>query len=333
MDNLLNDRFRIIRKIGQGGMGTVWLAEDILLDFRIVAIKVLSSKFLNDENAILRLKKEAQVSLQLSHPNLSAIRAFEIHDNTPYIVMDYVEGQTLTQYLKLYGKISDFETFEILEQLASGIDYAHSKGIIHRDIKPSNIIIDKLGKPVLLDFGISDETRIASGYNPEVSGTLLYMSPEQLNGEKPHSSHDIYSLGATAFECMVGHPPFFNGNIVEQILLNDPPKLSCKCCFCIQIQFSISKNLVLRPRNATQMADGEKRRRSFIRWVINKTEQILCSTISNNQMAINRLEFVAESCLKELNKNETTQINIPYLLNGKHIDFTVTRNDLRQLQW
>lgn len=333
MDKILNDRFRIIRKIGEGGMGSVWLAEDNLLDFRKVAIKVLTSKFLNDKNAIIRLKKEAQVSLQLSHPNLSAIRAFEIHRDNPYIVMDYVEGQTLSQYLKDNGPMTDFEAFEIFEQLVDGVDYAHSKGIIHRDIKPSNIMISTNRNPVLLDFGISDETRIASGYNPEVSGTLLYMSPEQLKGEPPHISHDLYSLGATAFQCIKGHPPFYKGNIVEQILSSEPPKISCTCLFCYKIQFAISKNLTLRPRNATQIADGEKRRRAFIRWVLNRTEEILGSRISDNQMAINRLEFVAETSLKELAKNESSQIQLPYLANGKHIDFTVTRDEVRQLRW
>lgn len=333
MENLLNDRFRIIKKLGQGGMGTVWLAEDSLLDFRNVAIKVLSPKLTNDKNAILRLKKEAQISLQLSHPNLSAIRAFDIHKTIPYIVMDYVEGQTLSHYLKLKGKLSDFETFEIIEPLAKGIDYAHSKGIIHRDIKPSNIIIESSGNPVLLDFGISDETRIASGYNPEISGTLLYMSPEQLKGDPPSNMHDIYSLSATAFECIEGHPPFYKGNIVEQILLSEPPKLSCTCWFCYQIQFSLSKNSTLRPKSATQIANGEKRRRAFIRWVLNKTEAILGTTISNDQMAINRLEYIAETSLKSLNKNKSSEIDLPYLFNRQHVQFTVTRDDVRQLRW
>lgn len=227
MKNILNARFRIVKKIGQGGMGSVWLAEDTLLDFRKVAIKFLSQQLLSDTNAVNRLKKEAQVSLQLSHPNLSAIRAFEIYKDIPYIVMDYVEGKTLSQYLMEHGRMSDFEAFDFFEQLASGVEHAHSKGIIHRDIKPSNIIISATGNPVLVDFGISDETRIATGYNPRISGTLLYMSPEQLRGEPPHSSHDIYSLGATAFECIEGHPPFYKGNIVEQILFSDPPKLAC----------------------------------------------------------------------------------------------------------
>jgi eukaryotic-like serine/threonine-protein kinase len=130
MNNFLNDRFRILQKIGQGGMGSVWLAEDTMLDFRKVAIKLLTQKLLKDQDAVNRLKKEAQVSLQLSHPNLSVIRAFEIHNDTPYIVMDYVEGKTLSDYLRQHGRMSDFEAFEIFEQLANGIEHAHSKGII-----------------------------------------------------------------------------------------------------------------------------------------------------------------------------------------------------------
>ncbi|KAF5082833.1 Serine/threonine-protein kinase PknD [anaerobic digester metagenome] len=314
-------------------MGSVWLAEDILLDSREIAIKLLPQKFLKDIDAVNRLKKEAMVSLQLSHPNLSAIRAFEVHNNIPYIVMDYVEGRTLSQYLLDNGKMSDFETFDIFEKLVNGVEYAHSKGIIHRDIKPSNIIISTSGNPVLLDFGISDETRLATGYNPQISGTLQYMSPEQLKGEPPHTSHDIYSLGATAFECIKGHPPFYKGNIIEQILHSAPPELGCECWFCCQIKFSIGKDVVLRPKHPTQIADGEKRRRSFIRWVLNKTELILGTTISNDQMAINRLEYAAETSLKELTKNINSEINLPYLFRGKHVAFSISRDDVRQLKW
>jgi serine/threonine protein kinase len=159
------------------------------------------------------------------------------------------------------------------------------------------------------------------------------MSPEQLRGEPPHTSHDIYSLAATAYECLQGHPPFYQGNIVDQILNSDPPQLACNCWFCYQINFSIGRNLTLRPRRVTQIADGEKRRRAFIRWTMNKTESILGISISNDQMAINRLEYIAESCLKELTKSKSSKISIPYLTNGKHIEFTVTRDEVRQLKW
>ena len=249
------------------------------------------------------------------------------------MIMDYIEGKTLSQHLKENGIMSDFEAFEIFEKLANGLDYAHSKGIIHRDIKPSNIIISTNGNPVLLDFGISDETRIATGYNPQISGTLYYMSPEQLRGEPPHSSHDIYSLGATAFECIEGHPPFYEGNIVEQILSSEPPKLTCNSWFCYHVNFSIGRDLTLRPKRATQIADGEKRRRSFIRWILNKTELILGTTISNDQMAIQRLEFVAETCLNELTKNKSSQMQIPFIMKGRHIEFTVTQDEVRKLHW
>lgn len=333
MNSILNDRYKIIQKIGQGGMGSVWLAKDTLLDDREIAIKTLPSYILKDKNSINRIKKEAQISLQLSHPNLSAVRAFEIDGDLPYIVMDYVQGETLSQYLKKNGRITDFKAFEIFEKLVLAVEYAHAKGIIHRDIKPSNIMLNLHSQPILLDFGISDETRTVSGFDAEISGTFPYMSPEQLKGDTPHVSHDIYSLAATAYECIIGHPPFYTGNIIEQILNLEPPKINCECWFCNRINFAISKNILLRPKRALQLADGERRRRAFIRWVFNRVEAIVDSPIGNDRMATSRLEHAAETCLNNLNKNEISEINVPYLVPNTHVNFFVTRDDLRQLHW
>ena len=111
--DLLGGRYRILSKLGEGGMGAVWCAYDTLLDLRKVAIKTLPLHLLDDSVGFDRLKKEAQISLQLSHPNLAAVRSFEVHDGTPYLVMDYVEGQTLTTYIHEHGPMADIEVFQI----------------------------------------------------------------------------------------------------------------------------------------------------------------------------------------------------------------------------
>lgn len=331
---VLNNRYRIKQKLGEGGMGSVWLAVDELLDNRKVAIKVLPTDLLKNVGAVLRLKKEAQISIQLSHPNLSSIRGFEIHNGEfAYIIMDYVDGETLADYLSRKGTLSDFETFAIFAPLVSGVNYAHSKNIIHRDIKAANIMIDKDGTPVLLDFGISDETRLASGYNTELSGTLLYMSPEQLRGEAPHVSHDVYSLGATAYECLTGHPPFYKGDVVNDILTKPAPKLNCTCTFCTRIGFAIGKNLTLRPKDALQIANAELRNMSFLMFLLGKIEDILNQRILNNVMAMQRLKAVGIECLKKLEENNTAKLRLPYLVSQKHVEFTVTRDDVRAIYW
>lgn len=331
--DILNSRYRIIRKIGEGGMGVVWLAEDTLLDLRKIVIKTLPIRILDNQIALNRLKKEALISLNLAHPNLSAVRGFEVYKNLPYIVMDYVDGQTLSHYLSKQGTISDFEAFELFAPLVAALDYAHKMGVIHRDIKPSNIMLTNNGDPILLDFGISSETRSIVSNNVQISGTLPYMSPEQLSGAPADTSQDIYSLAATAYECIIGHPPFYKGDIVEQILYAEPPHLTCKCWFCSQIEFGLSKNINLRGKSALQFADAEKRRRAFIRWVLQRTESMLGTSISDNPMSISRLEYVAEECLKELGKYEYASIKLPYIMPDKHIEFDVSRNDVRSLFW
>lgn len=331
--DLLGGRYRILSKLGEGGMGAVWCAYDTLLDLRKVAIKTLPLHLLDDSVGFDRLKKEAQISLQLSHPNLAAVRSFEVHDGTPYLVMDYVEGQTLTTYIHEHGPMADIEVFQIFAPLASALDYAHSVGVIHRDIKPSNIMLKKNGNPVLLDFGISSEIRSVVYRNGDISGTLPYMSPEQLNGDTPNKTQDIYSLAVSAYECLIGHPPFYQGDIIDQIMHGERPPLDCKCWFCIQVQFGIGLNTSLRPKSASQLANAESRRRSFTRWVLRRTEDILGMSIQDESMAMSRLEFAAENCLQQLGKQQNSTINLPFLHAGKHVLFSVSWNDIRALHW
>ena len=231
---LLAGRYRVVRQLGQGGMGSVWLAEDTKLDGFKVAIKMLPSVLVNNKRAYVQVKAEALVSLKLSHPNIVTVRAFEEDGGSPFLVMDYIDGQTLDDYLAEKGKLTEEETVRLLKPVAAALDYAHSQGVVHRDVKPGNVMISKDGTPFVLDFGIAREiqetmTRVTGKLS---SGTLLYMSPEQLHGAAPKPAQDIYSFAAMAYECLTGHPPFSRGGIEDQIKHKTPEPLDPRFANC-----------------------------------------------------------------------------------------------------
>ena len=224
---LLANRYRVVKQLGQGGMGSVWLAEDTQLDNKLFAIKMLPSILVANKRAYRQLKDEALVAMRLVHPNIVQIRAFEENNGNPFLVMDYVDGQTLDDYLADKGKLSEDDVLRVLRPIAAALDYAHAKGVIHRDVKPGNVMIAKDGTPYILDFGIAREiqetlTRVTGKLS---SGTLLYMSPEQLNGAQPKPAQDVYSFAAMVYECLKGEPPFVRGQIEHQILNNSPAPL------------------------------------------------------------------------------------------------------------
>ena len=222
---LLANRYRVVRQLGQGGMGSVWLAEDTQLDNKPFAIKMLPAILVANKRAYRQLKDEALVAMKLTHPNIVTLRAFEENNGNPFLVMDYIAGQALDDYLVEKGKLPEDEAIRVLRPIAAALDYAHGEGVVHRDVKPANVMIRKDGHPFILDFGIAREiqetmTRVTGKLS---SGTLLYMSPEQLHGASPKPAQDIYSFAAMAYECLKGEPPFVRGQIEYQID-NDMPE-------------------------------------------------------------------------------------------------------------
>ena len=201
--------YRIVEQLGQGGMATVFKAYHAALD-RYVAIKVMHPAFKEDPTFLARFQREARVVARLEHPNIVPVYDYAEHNGAPYLVMKFVEGETLKAKLAR-GPISLTEAVKIVEAVGTGLDYAHKQGILHRDIKPSNVMLAADGNVYLADFGLA---RIAQAGESTLSsdsllGTPHYMSPEQAKGVKElDAGTDIYSLGVVIYELVVGRLPF-----------------------------------------------------------------------------------------------------------------------------
>lgn len=213
----INDRYEIIKSIGEGGMANVYLARDVILDRR-VAIKILRGDLANDEKFIRRFQREALSASSLSHPNIVEMYDVGEDNGDYYIVMEYVEGKTLKQYMKkrTNGRLTISEAVDIMLQLTDGIAHAHDSYIIHRDLKPQNIMIQDDGKIKITDFGIAmalNSTQLTQ--TNSVMGSVHYLPPEQATGKGSTIKCDIYSMGILFYELLTGILPFKGENAVE----------------------------------------------------------------------------------------------------------------------
>ena len=221
----INDRYEIIKTIGEGGMANVYLANDTILD-RKVAIKVLRGDLSNDEKFIRRFQREALSVSNLSHPNIVEVYDVGEEDGQYYIVMEYIEGKTLKQLLKKRETLSLPEVIDIMLQLTDGLAHAHESYIIHRDIKPQNIMILDNGLVKITDFGIAmalNATQLTQ--TNSVMGSVHYLPPEQANGKSATVKSDIYSLGILMYELITGSVPFKGDNAVEIALKHMKEKI------------------------------------------------------------------------------------------------------------
>lgn len=221
----INDRYEIIKTIGEGGMANVYLANDTILE-RKVAIKVLRGDLSNDEKFIRRFKREALSVSNLSHPNIVEVYDVGEEDGNYYIVMEYIEGKTLKQLLQKRGALTLTEVIDIMSQLTDGLAHAHEAYIIHRDIKPQNIMIEDNGLVKITDFGIAmalNSTQLTQ--TNSVMGSVHYLPPEQANGKGSTIKSDIYSLGILMYELLTGSVPFKGDTAVEIALKHMKEKI------------------------------------------------------------------------------------------------------------
>ena len=221
------NHYRIIEKIGAGGMGEVYLAEDTELN-RKVALKFLSPHFLCDADCVSRFQREAQAVAKLNHPNIVTIYEVSEYQGRPFFAMEYVEGQPLSLLIKQGGCSLD-KLLDLATQICDGLSKAHQAGIVHRDVKPANILIDGDGRPKIADFGLAtiqgSDQLTGSG---STLGTIGYMSPEQLLGETVDQRSDIFSLGVILYQMLTGQLPFkgdYEATITYAIVNIEPEPL------------------------------------------------------------------------------------------------------------
>lgn len=207
---VLAGRYQLKHKVGEGGMGTVFVAHDAELD-REVAVKMLAPTLINDQDVVERFEREAKLTAGLDHPNIVPIYDVGRHEGRPFIVMKLLPGDTLAGVLRQKGGFTSDETLQLLKQVASGLDYLHQKGFIHRDIKAGNIFLAPDGHATILDFGILRSRKADAGLTRSgmVMGTPHYMAPEQAMGLKNVDHRvDLYALAVVLFECLTGTLPF-----------------------------------------------------------------------------------------------------------------------------
>ena len=242
---MINDRYEIIRSIGEGGMANVYLALDTILN-RKVAVKVLRGDLAEDEKFVRRFQREAISASSLSDPNIVEVYDVGEDDGKYFIVMEYVEGKTLKQLIKKRGSLTLPEVVDIMLQLTSAISHAHESYIIHRDIKPQNVVILEDGRVKIMDFGIAVALNAGElTQTNSVMGTVYYIPPEQANGGKADIKSDIYSLGILMYELVTGHVPFKGDSPVEVAIKHMHEPLPSICEYDPEMPQSI-ENVILR---------------------------------------------------------------------------------------
>lgn len=259
----LADRYELLDRVGGGGMAVVYKANDVLLD-RIVAVKVLRPQYAIDDDFVYRFRREAQAAARLSHPNVVSIYDVGVEEEIHYIVMEFVEGSTLKEYITKYAPIDIQEAVEITKQIAEALDHAHHNQIIHRDIKPHNILIGKNRRVKVTDFGIARAvTSSTITHTGSVIGSVHYFSPEQARGGVTGEKSDIYSLGIVLYEMVTGKLPFTGDSPISVALKHlqetytEPRQINSTIPQSIEniIMRSLAKDPIQRYASARKLMD------------------------------------------------------------------------------
>jgi serine/threonine protein kinase/beta-lactam-binding protein with PASTA domain len=270
MEQIFGDRYEVEARLGTGGMAEVWRGHDRVLN-RTVAIKTLLPQYARDTGFVNRFRREAQAAARLNHPGIVSVYDSGDGDN-PYIVMQFIEGRTLADFLVSGKKMAPMQAAQVAQGIAEALAAAHTHGVIHRDIKPANVMVTRDGKVMVMDFGIA---RLISG--PEtapqtsaVMGTASYLSPEQAQGHPVDARTDIYSLGAVLYEMLTGRPPFTGDSPMaiayKQVNATPPPPSSISSDIPAELDAvvmrALSKNPANRYQTAQEFADDLERART-----------------------------------------------------------------------
>ncbi|WP_462332882.1 Stk1 family PASTA domain-containing Ser/Thr kinase [Schwartzia sp. (in: firmicutes)] len=226
VQGVLDNRYEILERIGGGGMADVYKAHDKILD-RVVAVKILHAQLAGDKDFLGKFQMEAQGAARLSHSNIVNIYDVGVQEGTHYIVMEYVDGETLKDKITREGHLSIEESLKIAKEIAEALSHAHKNNLVHCDVKPHNILVMQDGRVKVADFGIARAvTSTTMTYNGNVVGSVHYFSPEQAKGTKITPKSDVYSLGVVLYEMLTGHLPFTGETTVSVALkhLQEQPR-------------------------------------------------------------------------------------------------------------
>jgi len=256
----LGGRYRVERELGRGGMAKVFLGMDTVLG-RTVAVKVLAPQFADDDGFVQRFRREAQAAASIGHPHIVSVFDTGSDGGVHYIVMEYVEGRTLAEFLAGGGRILPDRAIDIAMDVCQALEAAHARGVIHRDIKPGNIMLNPRGEVKVTDFGIARVTTTADtvAQTAAILGTASYLSPEQAQGQPVDGRSDIYSLGCVLYEMVTGRPPFLGDSPVavasKQVLEQPVPPSKLNSDVTPDLDAVILRALAKNPANRYQSAE------------------------------------------------------------------------------
>jgi serine/threonine protein kinase len=311
IDQVIDKKYHILRKIGEGGMGSVFLARDMVLD-REVALKIINPNLANDTKLLSRFKVEAIAQAKFNHPNIVVLYDFSQSGNIFYIVMEYIKGKSLRQILREEGALPIQRVINIFRQILSAISYAHKFKVIHRDLKPENILLTEDDTVKISDFGIAKvfgvEGLTSAG---AVIGTPWYSAPEQILGKKIDERTDLYSLGVTLFEMLTGKVPFESTTgsqyeIIRAHIEKSPPSLrSINPSIPVELEKIVFKALEKNPEKRFKNAD------EFLSAIQEFVESLKKKTGVKSKTA---LEEVKSETIFEGIKKKLPQIEMPSFL-------------------
>ena len=263
---IFNNRYKIIEKLGSGGTSIVYKGQDLLLN-RMVTIKILREEYANNADFVRRFRHEAQAVASLSHSNIVSVYDVGFEESMHYIVMEFVEGESLKDYIRRKGVLPVPEACNIISQILAGVQHAHEHGIIHRDIKSHNILLSKDGRAKVTDFGIAvgmSDVTLTYNTSSRIMGSVHYISPEQVQGQPVTEKSDIYSVGVVFYEMLTGRLPFLGETPISIAMqhvqgeLIPPHQINPKVPMGISyvVMRAMRKNPETRYDSAREMADA-----------------------------------------------------------------------------